>query len=73
MVNLQEKHLKRMKEIKICINLYLKTLEMYRKTLLQQKPVPKYEVKSGEGIKKKKLCRPKQKRGRPKKYDLTVL
>src|SRR6266516_3868992 len=48
-----------------------KTLEKYKTTLLEQKPAMKY--KSGQGIRKRALCKPKCNRGRPRIYPNTIV
>ncbi len=47
------------------------TLEKYRKSIRDQMPAGEY--KSGQGLRKRALCKPKRKRGRPRKYPVTIV
>ena len=48
-----------------------KILQKYKRTLLEQKPAMRY--KSGQGIRKRALCKPKRNRGRPRMYPDTIV
>ena len=48
-----------------------KTLEKYKTSILDQMPAGKY--KSGQGIRKRTLCKQKPNRGRPRKYPVTIV
>ena len=48
-----------------------KTLEKYKTSILDQMPAGKY--KSGQGLRKRTLCKQKRNRGRPRKYPVTIV
>ncbi len=47
------------------------TLEKYKTSILDQMPAGKY--KSGQGLRKRTLCKQKRNRGRPRKYPVTIV
>ncbi len=65
------KNSKQEKKLKEMYSSRKDTLEKYKKSILDQMPAGTY--KSGQGLRKRTLCKPKRKRGRPRMYPDTIV
>ncbi len=65
------KHSKQEEKQKKMFSARKDTLEKYKKSIQDQMPAGTY--KSGQGLRKRALCKPKRKRGRPRMYPDTIV
>ncbi len=49
------------------------TLQIYRESILALKGAKRFTEKSGQGVRRRKLCKMKRSRGRPRKYPDTIV
>src|SRR6266536_44086 len=51
----------------------LETLKIYRESIIALKGAKRFTDKSGQGVRRRKLCKMKRGRGRPRKYPDTIV